>query len=35
MLIMVEKYMKDGIWHVVHRYTKAINKYMNDFNKNK
>ena len=31
MLLMVEK----GMCHVIHRYAKANNKYMNNYNKNK
>ena len=34
MLLMVEKGIKGGICHVMHRYAKANNKYMKDYNKN-
>ena len=32
---MVEKGIRGGICHAVHRYTKAGNKYMKNYNKNK
>ena len=32
---MVEKGIRGGICHAVHRYTKADNKYMKNCNKNK
>ena len=35
MLLMVEKGIKGGICHAVHRYTKASNKYMKNHDKNK
>ena len=35
MLLMVEKSIRVGIYHVIHRYVKTINKYMKDYNKNK
>ena len=35
MLFMVEKQIRGGICHAVHRYTKANNKYMKDYDKNK
>ena len=35
MLLMVEKSIRVGIYHVIHRHVKAINKYMKDYNKNK
>ena len=35
MLLMVEKEIKGGICHANHRYAKANNKYMNDYDRNK
>ena len=35
MLLMVEKAIRGRIFHVIHRYTKANNQYMKDFDKNK
>ena len=35
MLLMVEKGIRGGICQSIHRYTKANNKYMKDYNKNK
>ena len=35
MLLMVEKYIKGGICHIIHWYVKANNKYMIDYDKNK
>ena len=32
---MVEKAIREEICHVIHRYGKASNKYMKDYNKNK
>ena len=32
---MVEKGIKGGICHTIHRYAKANNNYMKDYNKNK
>ena len=34
MLLMVEKEVKGGICHAIHRYTKANNKYMRNYDKN-
>ena len=34
-LLMVEKGIRGGICHVIHRYAKANNKYMKDYNKDK
>ena len=34
MLLMVEKGIRGGICHVIHRYPKAINKYMKNYEKN-
>ena len=34
MLLMVEEGIKGGICHSIHRYAKANNKYMKDYNKN-
>ena len=31
MLLMVEKGIRDGKCHAIHRYTKANNKYMKDY----
>ena len=33
MLLMVEKGIKGGICHAMHRYAKANNNYMKDYNK--
>ena len=33
MLLMVEKGIRGGICHATHRYAKANNKYMKDYNK--
>ena len=35
MLLMVEKGIRGGICHSIYRYTKANNKYMKDYDKNK
>ena len=35
MLLMVEKRVRGGICHAIHRYSKANNKYMKDYDKNK
>ena len=35
MLLMVEKGITGGICHAIHRYAKANNKYMKDYDKNK
>ena len=35
MLLMVEKGIRGGICHVIHRYAKADNKYMKNYDKNK
>ena len=32
---MVEKALEGGIWNAIHRYPKANNKYMKDYDKNK
>ena len=34
-LLMVEEGIRDGICHSIHRYAKANNKYMNNYDKNK
>ena len=33
MLLMVEEGIRGGICHAIHRYAKANNKYMKDYNK--
>ena len=35
MLLMVEKGIREGICHAIHRYAKANYKYMKDYDKNK
>ena len=35
MLLMVEEGIRAGICHSIHRYAKANNKYMNNYDKNK
>ena len=35
MLLMVEKCIRGGINHRIYWYTKANNKYLKDYNKNK
>ena len=35
MLLMVEKSIRGGIYHAIHRYSKANNKYMKAYDKNK
>ena len=35
MLLMVEKGIRGGICHSIHRYSKANRKYMKDYDKNK
>ena len=34
MLLMVEKWIRGGICHAIHRYAKANNKYVKDYDKN-
>ena len=34
MLLIVEKGIRGGIFHAIHRYAKAKNKYMKDHDKN-
>ena len=34
MLMMVEKRIRGGICHAIHRYEKANNKYMKNYDKN-
>ena len=34
MLMMVEKRIRGRICHAIHRYAKANNKYMKNYNKN-
>ena len=35
MLLMVEKGIRGGICHGIHRYAKPNNEYMNNYDKNK
>ena len=35
MLLMVEKGIRGGTYHAIHRYAKANNKYMKDYDKNR
>ena len=35
MILIVEKCIRGGICHAIHRYAKANNKYMKDYDKNK
>ena len=35
MLLMIEKEIRGGITHAIHRYEKANNKYMKNYDKNK
>ena len=35
MLLMVEKGIRGGICHAIHRYAKGNNKYMKNYDKNK
>ena len=34
MLLMIEKGIREGIFNAVHRYAKANNKYMKDYDNN-
>ena len=35
MLLMVERGFRGGIYHTINRYSKANNKYMKEYDKNK
>ena len=35
MLLTLEKGVRGGIFHAIHRYAKTNNKYMKDYHKNK
>ena len=35
MLLMVEKGIRDGVYHTIQRYAGANNKYMKEYSKNK
>ena len=35
MLLMVEKGIRGGIWQSIYQYTKANNKHMKDYDRNK
>ena len=35
MFLIIEKGIRGGICHAIHRYVKANNKYMKDYGKNK
>ena len=35
MLLLVEKRIRGGIYHAIYRYTKANNRYMKSYDKNK
>ena len=35
MLLMAQKCIRGGICYAIHRYAKAINKYMKDYDQNK
>ena len=35
MLLMVERGIRGGIFHAIHRYVKANNRYMKDYDENK
>ena len=35
MLLMVQKGIRGGIFHAIHRYEKVNNRYMENYNKNK
>ena len=35
MLLMVERGIRGGIFHAIHRYLKANNRYMKDYDENK
>ena len=35
MLLMIEERVRGGICHLIHRYAKANNKYMKNYDKNK
>ena len=35
MLLMIEKRIRGGVCHAIHRYAKANNEYMKNYGKNK
>ena len=35
MLLMLEKDIREGMFHAIHRYAKTNNRFLKDYNKNK